>query len=45
MYQNALHCIEYLFSFPVNRLNHRKIEHVEYSRYTGRQIEYTVNRL
>ena len=42
MYQNASHCFEYLFSFPVN---HKKIEHVEFTRYTGRQIEYTVNRL
>ena len=35
MYQNALHCFEYLFSFPVN---HKKMEHVEFTRYTGRQI-------
>ena len=42
MYQNALHCFKYLFSFPVN---HRKIEHVEFSRQMGIQIEYLVNRL
>ena len=45
MYQNASHCFEYLFSISCeSTANHLKIEHVEFSRYTGRQID-NVNRL
>ena len=41
MYQNASHCFEYLFSFPVNRLG--IIEKQNMLNFQDRQIEYTVN--